>query len=366
MRLFLLVTFLIVDVHCFAQKKDFILNGSINIDTGNIQLLLDVPGDYSPDPVVKETFVNHGRFVFKGKIIDPLPYKIRWSNNYISGTFFIESGAQSVVCNTDSFRVIPQIENESTIELLRYQSFFASYFFEAKKMRLAFDSLREIYNGHFPPDILKRKDSLRTRYEDRYLALFKQYLKNNPHSLVSLPELARSLQFGYSPMYHKIYNSSGSLKNTHIGEVLGEKLMAARAINIGMPFPKLNVLDTAQKATLLDMSRGYSKHTLIDFWFSHCAPCLSQFPAYQELYKKYSRQQFEIIGVSVDKEKFLPDWKEIIQKRSLNWPQYLDKNGVLANDLGFQIFPTNFLLDKHGVVVMRNVSVQDLENILTK
>ena len=55
-----------------------------------------------------------------------------------------------------------------------------------------------------------------------------------------------------------------------------------------------------QEMTLASLK---GKVVLIDFWATWCGPCRESIPHLVTLYKNYREKGFEVIGVSVDKEK---------------------------------------------------------------
>jgi len=83
-----------------------------------------------------------------------------------------------------------------------------------------------------------------------------------------------------------------------------------------------------------------------------------------ELYAKYRAQGFEIIGVSTDQEQHKKDWIDGIKKYKILWPQYWDMNGREATKLSILAFPTNYLLDHEGRIVMKNIKPEELAEFL--
>lgn len=107
-----------------------------------------------------------------------------------------------------------------------------------------------------------------------------------------------------------------------------------------------------------------NKFTLLDFWFSTCVPCITQFPSFKTTYNLNKSKGFEIIGISVDRNK--STWQETIQKHDLNWLQYLDSYEIITQKLNISSFPTNYLLDNNGKIIKKNISPEDLEIFLQK
>ncbi len=105
----------------------------------------------------------------------------------------------------------------------------------------------------------------------------------------------------------------------------------------------------------------------IDFWFSHCSPCIQQFPATKQLIQNYPTNLISVIGVTIDGLSQAEHWKKIISDNQLNWLQLMDENGVYAKQLGIQSYPSNFLVDINGRIVARNLEMDEVEKwILNK
>jgi thiol-disulfide isomerase/thioredoxin len=76
---------------------------------------------------------------------------------------------------------------------------------------------------------------------------------------------------------------------------------------------------------LVKMSDYRGTYVLLDFWASWCIPCLDEFPHMKELYKKYPRSKFEIVGISIEKDSLR--WQQALDRFELPWPQVYGGNG---------------------------------------
>ena len=57
------------------------------------------------------------------------------------------------------------------------------------------------------------------------------------------------------------------------------------------------------KEDMVSLSNLRGKVILINFWATWCGPCIMEIPDFNELYKKYSEDDFEILGISISDSK---------------------------------------------------------------
>jgi peroxiredoxin len=133
----------------------------------------------------------------------------------------------------------------------------------------------------------------------------------------------------------------------------------------GAKAPDFTQTDTSGAAITLSSLQG--KFVLIDFWASWCKPCRAQNPSMLRLYQKYKNKGFTILGVSLDAKK--EAWLKAIHDDKLEW-QHVSDLKFWSNDVAKQYkitsVPQNFLLDPKGVIIGKNLSGDDLDQLLEK
>jgi thiol-disulfide isomerase/thioredoxin len=117
----------------------------------------------------------------------------------------------------------------------------------------------------------------------------------------------------------------------------------------------MRLVDLDGTAWTQDRLRG--RVTLIDFWATWCAPCLTELPYLKQARARYARNEFEVIGVSFDvsDRRTLTSW---LNRHGVTWPQVFDgrgRTGPAARHFAVIAVPTSFLVGADGTVVAMNL-----------
>ena len=104
---------------------------------------------------------------------------------------------------------------------------------------------------------------------------------------------------------------------------------------------------------------------LIDFWAAWCRPCRAENPNVVKMYNKYKDENFEILGVSLDRRK--QDWVNAIEKDGLIWKHVSDLKyygSEAALTYRVNAIPATYLIDPDGKILAKGLRGETLRKKL--
>lgn len=105
---------------------------------------------------------------------------------------------------------------------------------------------------------------------------------------------------------------------------------------------------------------------LLNFWTTWCPYCVKEVPELKKYYSEYKDKGLEIVAVNIQE---LPNQvKNFVSKRNIDYMIVLDKYGFVANQYGVRGIPTNFLINKDGVIIFSGHSLpleEDIKQVLS-
>jgi len=219
------------------------------------------------------------------------------------------------------------------------------------------------------PDSLFRKesieyDSLWQLWEHEEEKLQKQFIRNNPHSLVSVTSIGNFVRSAEDNEIAELYNGlSDQVKQSRAGMQINRIITAKNNGKVGVTAP--NFYQTDPDGNIISLADYRGKYVLVDFWASWCIPCREENPNLRAAYEQYQDKGFEILGISLDDDK--EKWLKAIASDGLNWKQVSDLQGwknKVSEQFGIYSIPQNILVDPSGMIVANNLRGKELNSKL--
>ncbi len=117
-----------------------------------------------------------------------------------------------------------------------------------------------------------------------------------------------------------------------------------------------------------DLAKMRGKVVLIDIWGTMCSICIKDMPATKGLLDKYRDKGFEVIGIVLNGEEDRQTVIDLLKKKEISWPQFLDGKRENVERFGVVSIPVILLVDRNGFVVedIRGGGTERFEPLIRK
>lgn len=102
------------------------------------------------------------------------------------------------------------------------------------------------------------------------------------------------------------------------------------------------------------------KVVVVDFWATWCGPCRVEIPGYVEMQKKYGKDGFAIVGISLD-QAGAAVVKAFADKFAINYTILMGDDAITQTFGGVEAIPTTFLIDRTGQIRDRKLGAEHSE-----
>ena len=125
----------------------------------------------------------------------------------------------------------------------------------------------------------------------------------------------------------------------------------------GQQFPEFKFTDLNGNIITNASMRG--NIVVIKCWYIHCASCIKEFPAVNQLVEKYKdRKDIVFISLAEDTPEQL---KAFLTKKPLSYSVIPNMKQYMNQTLQLNAFPTHFIINKEGFIAKVVPNVQSLE-----
>lgn len=375
--IFILIAAVVILSSC-EKSNHFTISGKITHAEGDTIYLEELLVS-SRKPVAEAKIDKKGRFEIKGETSIPTFYLLKLSdNNFV--TLLVDS-LEQVVVEADAANFGREYLIEGSLGSIQVKQLNENLYKTEHKL----DSLRSLYNVYKGnPDY----ENLRLQWDEEYRNVIQNqekfstnFVLNNPFSMASVFALyqkykdqsyvIRDLQTmrTAASALNSIYPNSGYVKSLYENTL--QFLREEKAAKVkkfieeeGENSPEIILPNQDGKEIALTSLRG--KVVLLQFWAAEDRGSRILNPLLVEAYKKYKGKGLEIYQVNVGTNR--SEWIDAIDADKLTWINVSDLKGSVkaAQMYNIQSIPFNYLLDKEGAVVAKNLTGTTLDKALAQ
>jgi len=129
---------------------------------------------------------------------------------------------------------------------------------------------------------------------------------------------------------------------------------------VGKPAPDFTLSDLSGKSWQLSKLRG--KAVLLTFSTLHCGPCVALAPYLTEWHDQLADKGLVVLTVYADESKATPAIAQFVKEKGLKHPALVD-GAEVSRRYNVRGYPTNFLIDRNGVIIHAEVGFAGRERV---
>ena len=363
-----LLLLLVIVLYSCSNKTEFTLSVSSDIDSDEMAYLVQYKENV---PVLKDSMsVVDGKFVFSDSIVVPEMHYIFFKNIKGNIPVVLEPGNINITLYKDSIRSSKITGTKSNDDFKLYIDQSSSLINELNNIQNEINYNIALNDSLLVDDLEKQFVDMRNKLTDYEF----NFMKDNNDSYISALILQRmvferSIDYDQADSIMNTFDQSLKLTSpyTAVEKIIENfKLSNTEAPRIGSFAPKFS--GPGLNGEVISLDGINSKYILIDFWASWCAPCRVENPGLAELLTRYSKDDFSILGVSLDMN--MASWKKAIEMDGIeSWIhisnlKYFNDPIAKLYDISAEGIPSSFLLNPERKIIARNIKGEDLEFVL--
>ncbi|MDR1212408.1 MAG: TlpA family protein disulfide reductase [Spirochaetaceae bacterium] len=105
--------------------------------------------------------------------------------------------------------------------------------------------------------------------------------------------------------------------------------------------------------TNISLASLRGKVVFLNFWATWCGPCRVEMPSMETVYGQLRGRGFEVLAVDVQERS--QDVQNFFREFGLTFPAVLDTTGRISRVYNITAFPTTFIIDREGNIILRLV-----------
>lgn len=368
-KIFLLALVAISFISCNQEPEGYKITGTTDFEDGT-RLILGLRDESNMTTGVKEidtTVVLNGKFEISGKVEELDLYFLRDEKTNQMISLIIENAPIEIQLNKDSIQTSVVKGTFHNEELMKFNTEFT-------KMQNGLQEFQSVNSEKMQTAIQTNDTITSNQLKKEYFALrdkmegFQgEYAKTNNKSFISvliIKDLLNNPSVSSDEVSEMYKNLAPELKTNKHAKKIEETLENLSKIAIGKKAPEFSAKSPEGNEISLKSAMG-SKVTIIDFWASWCKPCRIENPNMVALFNEFKDSGLSIIGVSLDQEGKLEDWKNAITQDNLTWFHVSNLKfwqDPIAELYNVKSIPAIFVLDANGTIVAKDIRGEELKN----
>jgi peroxiredoxin len=122
--------------------------------------------------------------------------------------------------------------------------------------------------------------------------------------------------------------------------------LPALATSSSSPAPQFAL--AARGGSEINLAQYKGQVVMLNFWASWCGPCRQEMPLLENIYKKYNKLGFTLLGVNVEPDsKAADDW---LKQTPVSFPILYDKESKVSKMYDVSGMPSTVIIDRKGNV----------------
>jgi hypothetical protein len=276
---------------------------------------------------------------------------------------YLEPGKYVVTTRVGDLGQYPKIESESKKQQ-EISNYFAIYNEVVGNVRAETVKLNRMLAGggkgmakEVYRNLVIKADAQQEKARNMEFSVLERYVKQYPNSELAAHFMAKQDYADSPEKYQNLFTLlSAPAKNSEDGKEIAKKLAATLKILPGKPAPDIAGL-TPEGKGLASIKAG-KKLFLVDFWRSVNQISRTNHDDLKTVYADLRAKGFEIISVSIDKNKLW--WATALKDDKLPWAQISDLKGDESPNVAnwnISSVPTYYLVDKDWKIYKKDIAV---------
>ena len=353
------ITLMLCLFSCTNKNKRIVIKGDID---GLKNDMILVYGAEKDGDALDTIYAKNGEFVYKAPV-DTFTQVTLLFKNMEECVVFADKGDKIKIKGDVSSLDLLEVSGGGDLndEMNEFKESIADISKSTSKLR------KELFTSYTLADQKKYNDLLQSPELIKATKEIKEkaaaFIHSHTSSLVSAYLLDKYFVQEENPDYKKIKElesiMSGSIKDSPFMQQIIKHINLAETLKEGKKAPYFYLPNPNKQ--YFSANNFKDKYLLINFWASWSAPSRQENSKINSIYKRFNKNHFAILGISLDTDK--KKWQEAIKRDSLSGEQLCDFNSwssTVIQQFGIESLPANILIDPRGAIVARNMEEKDL------